>query len=149
MKWTGPNVFGVLFGILFIILALCHPNLRQFLGKSGSLSYGGFTLNFQDLQAVRQNLQARFKELDAAISNIYLKNLQEAEIDDQFADVKADLNAAFKDIAKVDIMKVKHRATLFVPGFSGDELVRPPDILAPGWIFHATVPDGGFLCGMG
>lgn len=121
--WTGPTLFFTLLLVLLVLLLLTNPGVREFIGRSGTLSIWGLTLTLQDIGALRSNVNAWVKRLDRDIRKIYDKNLADTDIRDAFHEVKGGLGEIFKSLG-VDLGTIRHRANLFVPGFAGDELIQ-------------------------
>jgi hypothetical protein len=120
LNWLGPVVVGT---ALIILGLFAFPGTRRWLAKAQSFSLGGFAINIHDPSSVREGVSARFQQVDDAIAEAYLDKLELTDVDGLFVSVKQDLDAQFSAIG-IDLRNIKHRATLWVPGFIGNELVQ-------------------------
>ena len=138
MKWLGPTLFAGSLLLLLFIAAMFHPGFRSAVGRTGSLTVGSFTFKLEDMSVVRESLRQRHSEVDRAISKTYLEKLLAQNMESLFANVKAQMNVVFKEHLGVDLDGISHRATLYVPGFFGDELVQAAGYLGAGMKFSHT-----------
>lgn len=125
LMWVGPIGLAA---ILLVISVLCQPSVRRWLSRAQSFSIGGLAINVHDPNAVREGVRERFQEVDDAIAEAYLDKLEYADMEELFSTFKDELDAQF-GIAGINLSTIPHRATLWVPGFTGDELVQATSYL--------------------
>ena len=121
LNWLGPLVA---LSVLILILLVSFPGTRGWLARAKSISVAGVEINVHDPAAVREGVRERFQQVDAAISAAYLEKLNSADVDDLFVRFKSEFDKQVKSAFGVDLQAVAHRATLWVPGFTGAELVQ-------------------------
>lgn len=120
LRWLGPVVAT---SILLVIGLILWPPSRRWLARAQSVNAGPFAINIHDPASVREGVRERFKQVDDAISAAYLDKLEGADVDSLFLQLKTNIDAKFKEVG-IDLANLTHRATLWVPGFTGDELVQ-------------------------
>ncbi|MBP2161251.1 MULTISPECIES: hypothetical protein [Asticcacaulis] len=124
LKWTGAVSFFCFFMLcVLLILWLSSPSFRNTVARSGSLSAFGVTINFNDLQSVRASITARERALGSDIVETYTNTLKRSKLNAQFQNVMQEIVGAFRN-AGVNLSAIPYRATLFVPGFVGQELIQ-------------------------
>jgi hypothetical protein len=131
LKWLGPLVA---LSILVLVFLIAFPGTRRWLSRAQSVSVGGVAINVHDPAAVREGVRERFQEVDAAISAAYLEKLNSADVEDLFARFKGEIDKQIEKSFAVDLKAVPHRGTLWVPGFTGSELVQAAR-------YYGTIPD--------
>jgi hypothetical protein len=125
LKWLGPIVAT---SILIIFGLILWPPSRKWLARAQSVNAGPFTINVHDPESVREGVRERFKQVDDAISAAYIEKLDGADVEGLFIQLKTAMDERFKALG-VDLAALPHRATLYVPGFTGDELVHATNIV--------------------
>jgi hypothetical protein len=121
--WLGPTLLLTLLLALVIVAALLDPRIRALIGRSGTLSLWGITITLESNESARSTVGAAMERLDGEISNLYIKNLNSAKVGSAFADVKREIDTVFEQLG-VRLRAIGHRATLYVPGFAGHELIQ-------------------------
>jgi hypothetical protein len=122
LKWLGPAIVGAILAAMLLIAAWLQPAIRSRFRVNATFSIFGAQVNIRDILSFHEEVGNRFMALDKDISLVYRVELAELDFDRIFANVKRRIDEAFKPGR--DLNKIMHRATLFVPGFVGDELVQ-------------------------
>jgi hypothetical protein len=130
----GPIV-ALTFGLLlFLLLAAAFD--EQFRGRLAQLrifSLGNLSVEFgQDVPKLRATLTQRFAEVDRAIARSYEDTIKRHDLPALFARLKAEIDKQIHGAFGVDLSSRNHRATLYVPGFAGQELVQATDYIPAG-----------------
>lgn len=124
LKWVGAVGFlGIITLLLFLTIWTSNPAFRAAIARTGSVTAFGVTVNFSDLQSVRASIIARDSALDKDIILAYTSTLKRSKLNEQFQKLIEDIKNALLATG-VDLSQVKYRATLFVPGFVGQELIQ-------------------------
>ncbi len=123
LKWIGALSFLTLFSAAVFFLLMLNPSFRGIVAKTGSISAFGVSLNFNDLQSVRASIRVRDGELEKDIVTAYTNTLKKSHLAKHFTAIMGDIDRVFTALG-VDLKTVDYRATLFVPGFVGQELVQ-------------------------
>ena len=130
LKWTGPLVAVAL---LLAAFAATSPGIRAWISRATSFAFGPLTIAVSDVAKLKSDVRERFAEVDAAIAAAYEEQLARADMGKLFAILKEDIDERIRAVSGVDMRDVPHRATLFVPGFTDDELVQAAGYLgSPG-----------------
>lgn len=129
MKWTGPVVFFIILGVVLFVILLSFKEIRHLFFRNSLIRIGTMSIEFKDVEAIRGTLREDFKQIDSEISLLYRKEVFSSKVSDQFTAVKVRLDKAIKDHGGADLSQLAHRATLYVPGFVGDDLVQATDYL--------------------
>ena len=128
LKWTGPAIALV---ILALALAMANPRVRSWLERAKSVGLGPLSVAVGDVAALKQGIRERFTEVDDAIVATYNDKIAKADLQGYFARLKTEVDKQLHTAFGVDMAKVKHRATLYVPGFTDEQLVQATKYLPP------------------
>ena len=102
---------------------ISNPAFRAAIARTGSVTAFGVTINFNDLQSVRASIIARDTALDKDIVLAYTNTLRRSKLNEQFLKLMDEIVKAF-GVLGVNLGQVEYRATLYVPGFVGQELIQ-------------------------
>jgi hypothetical protein len=123
LKWIGAVSFLTIMAIALFSLALCNPGFRKIIARTGTISAFGVSINLSDLQSVRASVTTRELQIETDVKSIYARTLRDSGLAAEFLRLMRQVEVIFKSNG-VDLKQRKYRATLFVPGFVGQELVQ-------------------------
>ena len=125
LKWLGPSSCAILVSMIALAVALTRRSFWTYFKGNASLSLpGGLKIDFDNIEAYRAAIRERYFDLDSEISQTYRTKLAEQNLDRLFSEVKKQIDQWFLSSRSINLGAFRHRATLFVPGFLGDELVQ-------------------------
>jgi hypothetical protein len=82
-----------------------------------------------DMSAVKQGIKARYAEVDEAIVKTYKDKIDKSDLEGMFKRLKVELDAQIERAYGVKMADVRHRATMYVPGFTDEQLVQVTNYL--------------------
>jgi hypothetical protein len=123
LKWIGAISFLTIVAVVLLIIIMSTPKIRTILAKSGSISAFGLTFNFNDLQSVRASIAEREGKIETDAAEVYTTALRSADVERLFRQVMQNIEQRFSKL-EVDLQSIRYRATLYVPGFVGENLVQ-------------------------
>jgi hypothetical protein len=123
LKWIGAISFLTIVAVVLFIVMMSTPKIRSILAKSGSISAFGLTFNFNDLQSVRASIAERETKIESDAAQAYITALRSAGVERLFRQVMQNIEQQFTKLG-VTLQSIHHRATLYVPGFVGENLVQ-------------------------
>lgn len=123
LKWIGAISFLTVLTIGIFLILLTVPAFRSFVARAGSVTAFGLTLDFRDLETTRASLTSQQREVEAGVKAAYQAAVSKERLSVLFASVVAELAKAFS-ARNVTLSRLHYRATLFVPGFIGQDLVQ-------------------------
>jgi hypothetical protein len=124
LKWIGAISFLTIVAVVIICILMINPHFRRIFAKSGSISAFGVTLNFNDLQSVRASIAARQTEIESDVAQAYITTLRSSGVERLFRQVMQNIEQQFTYLEVKLHDPIHYRATLYVPGFVGEDLVQ-------------------------
>lgn len=121
LKWTGP---ALALAVLFLAIAASHPSVREWLSRATTVGLGPLSVVVGNVDALKQSVKGRFTEVDAAIVATYKDKIDKFDLEGLFTRLKIEIDKQLKTAFGVEMAQVKHRATMFVPGFTNEQLVQ-------------------------
>lgn len=122
-KWIGAISFLTFVALVVFLLLLNIPGFRSFVGRAGTVTAFGLTLDFRDLAAARESLAAQQLAVETGIQTAYQIATGKEQMTATFEKLYAQIAKAFAAL-DIDLAVVTHRATMFAPGFIGQDLVQ-------------------------
>jgi hypothetical protein len=119
-KWTGPLI---LFAILAFAVLLLIPGGPKWLAQVKEFAFGPISVA-RDVATVKTSISQSLGAVDAAVSTTYQEKSKKFDLDGLFARLKLELDKQFLKEFDVDLTKIAHRATLYVPGMTDEQLVQ-------------------------
>lgn len=130
LKWTGPALaLGLVLAVPVLILAVTNSKVRAWLARTTSVGVGPVSLAVGDMSAVKQGIKARYAEVDEAIVKTYKDKIDKSDLEGMFKRLKVELDAQIERAYGVKMADVRHRATMYVPGFTDEQLVQVTNYL--------------------
>jgi len=127
LKWTGPVILLALLILAFLLLV---PGTPAWLAQVKQFAIGPISLA-RDVATVKTSISQSLEQIDTAVSTTYLEKSKKFDLDGLFARLKSELDKQFLSEFNVDLSKVSHRATLYVPGMTDEQLVQAANYLPP------------------
>lgn len=125
LKWTGPTLaFGLFLALPALVFAATNTQIRAWLARTTSFGVGPVSWAVGDMSAVKQGIKASFDEVDDAIAKIYKDKIAKSDLEGMFKRLKVELDKQIEFAYGVRMETVDHRATMYVPGFTDEELVQ-------------------------
>ncbi len=127
LKWTGPVLaLGLVLAVPALIFAVTNPKVRAWLARTTSVGVGPISWAgaVGDMNAVKQGIKARFDEVDDAIVKTYKDKIEKSDLEGMFKRLKAELDMQIEAACGVRMANIRHRATMYVPGFTDEQLVQ-------------------------
>jgi hypothetical protein len=118
LKWTGPVVL-----LAFVVMALLLLAPPAWLAQVKEFAVGPISVA-RDLATVRTSISQSLEAIDEAVSTTYQEKSKKFDLDSLFARLKLELDKQFLGELNVDLTKISHRATLYVPGMTDEQLVQ-------------------------
>lgn len=126
-KWTGP---AILIAIVMLAIVLFVPGAPQWMKQVREIAFGPVTLK-RDVATVKSGIGQRLAEINEAVSATYQDKSARFDLDGLFVRLKVELDKKLKDQFGVDMAGIQHRATLYVPGMTDEQLVQATKYLPP------------------
>ena len=112
LKWTGPLIA---LPLILLVLAAANPAVREWLGRAKTVGVGPLSVAVGDVTALKRGIRERFDEVDQAIVATYQDKAKKFDLEGLFARLKTEIDKQIMTALAVDMGKVPHRATMFVP----------------------------------
>jgi hypothetical protein len=119
-KWTGPLI---LFAIVIVAVLLLIPGGPAWLGQVKEFAFGPFSVA-RDVATVKTSISQSLEAVDEAVSTTYQEKSKKFDLDSLFGRLKLELDKQFLKEFNVDLTNTRHRATLYVPGMTDEQLVQ-------------------------
>jgi hypothetical protein len=128
LKWIGPLLLVAMAGLLILLLS---PRGREWLARVEEAGLGPLSLKLGDVASVKVGIRESLGKIDEAVSATYQDKCAKFDLEGLFARLKLELDKKLKEKFNVDMAKVPHRATLYVPGMTDEQLVQATKYLSP------------------
>lgn len=128
LKWIGPVMLLSMVALLFVLLA---PSGRELLKRIKNLDFGLFKLGLSDVASAKVGIRESLGKIDEVVSATYLKKSAKFDLEGLFARLKLEIDKKLKSEFNADMAKIPHRATLYVPGMTDEQLVQATKYLPP------------------
>lgn len=119
-KWTGPLI---LLAILVLVVLMLIPGGRDWIAQVKEFAVGPISVA-RDVATVKTTIRQSLEAVDEAVSTTYQEKSKNLDLDALFARLKLELDKQFLKEFNVDLNKISHRATLYVPGIPDEQLVQ-------------------------
>lgn len=124
LKWIGALSFLTILAAISFVLLMNHPRFRRLVARSsGSISAFGVSFNFSDVQSARDSIETRQRALGEDLARAYTRALRDSAVEAKFKRVYDELRDAFRQEG-IELDRIDHRATLYVPDFLGEYVVQ-------------------------
>ncbi|KQZ63757.1 hypothetical protein ASD67_04175 [Sphingopyxis sp. Root1497] len=124
-KWTGPVI---LLAIFIVSVLLLVPATPAWLAQVKEFAIGPISVA-RDVAMVKSSIRQSLEAIDAAVSSTYQQKSKQFDLDALFARLKLEIDKQFLSEFNVDLNKISHRATLYVPGMTDEQLVQATNYL--------------------
>ena len=121
LKWTGPVLA---LGGLILAFAATNPVVRGWLARATTVGVGPLSIAVGDVVALKQSIRQHMEEVDGAIVTTYKDKSEKFDLEGLFARLKIEIDQQIKKAFAVDMKNIQHRSTMYVPSFTGEQLVQ-------------------------
>lgn len=127
LKWTGPIILIAIVGLIILMFV---PGARAWFQHVREIAFGPLALK-RDVASVRTGIAQRLNEINEAVSTTYQDKSTKFDLEGLFSRLKSEIDKKLKAEFGVEMANVPHRATLYVPGMTDEQLVQATKYLPP------------------